>query len=126
MTIDEIRAIVARCTYKPGWQLIVHANSDGSRPYLQLHVTAAICSVSLEPCEWKSAKHYLSEFMCKQELVGVCFKAIQQAEEHELREFFRYRGVRIFNPHIDPDALVSVAHIEDTRAEPMLMKEGQP
>lgn len=120
MSLEEICEVVARCTYKPGWAL--HVNDDG-RPYLQVHVTGGVCSVSGLPTDWRGAKHYLSSFMCKQELVGVCFKAIQQAEEHELREFFRYRGVRIFNPHIDPDALATVAHIEDVRAHAMTMKE---
>lgn len=120
MNLEEIRSVVARCTYKPGWDFKVFW--DG-RAYLQLHVTGSLCAVSLQPTVWHSAKHYLSEFMCKQELVGVCFKAVQQAEEHELREFFRYRGARIFNPHIDPDALVAVAGVENTRQDPMMMKE---
>ncbi len=28
---------------------------------------------------------------------------------HEVREWFRYRGASIFNPHLDPDVLADVA-----------------
>lgn len=121
MTLDEIREVVGLCQYKPGWSFAVV--DDKSRLYLQINCESSVCAVDGTPTTWRSAKHYLSEFMCKQELVGVCFKAVQQAEEHELREFFRYRGARIFNPHIDPDALVTVAGIENTRTNPMLMTE---
>lgn len=126
MTLDEIGKIVALCTYKPGWSLqVFQEKCINGRMYLKVDVNGGVCSVSGQPVDWRGAKHTLSPFMCKQEIVGVCFKAIQQAEEHELREFFRYRGVRIFNPHIDPDALVTVAHIEDVRQNPMSLEEGQ-
>lgn len=120
MNIDEMRSIVALCQYKPGWDFVLH--DEHPRPYLQLDVVS-MCSVTYGPTRWRSAKHYLSQHMCKQELVGACFLAVKQAEEHELREFFRYRGARIFNPHIDPDALVGIAEVENTRTNPMMMTE---
>ena len=66
--------------------------------------------------------------MCRQEVVGVVFSAIEKAELHEMREFFRYRGASIYNPHIDPDVLVAVAKKASSfnmRENAMSMTEGE-
>jgi hypothetical protein len=100
-------------TYKPGWVIIL--GYDGNRPYLQAEVGAE-SDLTLDPTgkssgrtPWKSGKRYLSYHMCRQEVVGAVFGLIKDAEEHEMREWFRYKGRSIFNPHIDPDVLVEVA-----------------
>ena len=64
--------------------------------------------------------------MCRQEVVGAAFSLIKDAEEHELREWFRYCGAAIFNPHLDPDALARLARevtCFNLRADPMGMAE---
>jgi hypothetical protein len=43
------------------------------------------------------------------ELVQRVFLAVQQFEEHELRESFFYKGAAIFSPHLDCEALVKAA-----------------
>lgn len=106
MTHHELAILVSRCTYKPGWGL--HLVLDGQRPYVQLHATTP-CSVTGVPTPWKSGKTYLSLHMCKQEVIAAVYGAIEKAELHEIREFFRYKGASIFNPHLDPDVLAEVA-----------------
>lgn len=102
----EINNIVRNCTYKPGWyiEFVFQAN----RPYIQIQATT-LDSVTHTPITWKSGKTYLSEFMCRQEIVSAVYAAIEKAELHEIREFFRYKGASIYNPHLDPDILVEVA-----------------
>ena len=127
MTYIDIIEIVKSITYKPGWTIAL--GHDGHRPFVQLTVTApaaaAVCAQSGEPAEWKSAKHYLSSHMCRQEIVGVVFTAIKQAEEHEMREWFRYRGASIFNAHLDPDKLAEFAGRKENfqfRDDPMVTR----
>lgn len=109
MNIHQILHIVSQVTYKPNWCFRVKREGDRSgRPYIQVEVTDTLDSVTGEATWWRGGKHYLSFHMCRQEVVGVCYKAIQEAEVHEMREWFRYRGASIYNPHIDPDALVEV------------------
>ncbi|KVK62672.1 hypothetical protein L905_19065 [Agrobacterium sp. TS43] len=65
--------------------------------------------------------------MCRQEVVGVVFGLIKDAELHETHEWFRYRGASIYNPHLDPDALVNLARKASsfvTRDNAMTMTEG--
>ena len=107
MVVEQMQALVASITYKPGWELKL--KHDGSRPYLQVHVANGIDSLTGEPVAWVSGKRWLSEFMTAQEIVGSAFALIKDAELHEVHEFFRYKGASIYNPHINPDVLVEVA-----------------
>ena len=107
MNNDEMRTLIESITYKPNWNIIFMANAE--RSYIQLEVTNSIDSVSRETCEWKSGKRFTSEHMCRQEIIGLVYGLIENAEIHEMREWFRYRGASIYNPHLDPDVLVEVA-----------------
>lgn len=107
MNISDMQQLIAQITYKPGWSLSLHVDA-GDRPYLQIEATT-LDSCTLQPTTWRSGKTYLSVFMCRQEIVSAVYGAIEKAELHEIREFFRYKGASIFNPHLDPDVLAQVA-----------------
>jgi hypothetical protein len=101
--------IVQAITYKPGWYVELHVTRDARPPYIQISVANAICASTGVPAPWKSGKRYLSQHMCRQEIVGAVFALIKDAEMHEVHEWFRYRDASIFNPHLDPDVLAEVA-----------------
>lgn len=48
---------------------------------------------------------YVSPHAVPSEIVQTGFLAVKTAEEHEMRERFSYRGVAVFGPHFDLDAL---------------------
>jgi hypothetical protein len=106
LTFEQMQQIVGEITYKPGWTITL--STDGHRPYLQIGATT-LDSVTQEIVPWRGAKAYLSPHMCRQEVVSEVFHLIERAELHEMREFFRYRGASIYNPHLDPDVLVPIA-----------------
>lgn len=123
LTIEQMKSLVEACTYKPGWEIIF--DNDGERPFVQIAATT-LCSVSGEASAWKSGKTYLSPYMCRQEVVSAVYGAIEKAELHEVREFFRYKGASIFNPHLDPDVLAEVAKKKESfnmRDNAMTMEE---
>jgi hypothetical protein len=60
-------------------------------------------------------KAYLSPRMSKSELTRLIFGLFKAYEEHECREFFKWRGRAIFGPHVDSDALWEVAERFDYR-----------
>lgn len=111
MTLIEMMELVNACTYKPGWKIRLVINEP--RPYIQIS-TVTLCSIDLKPMAWKSAKTFVSNHMCKQEVVAAVYNAIERAELHECREFFRYRGASIFNPHLCPDALANLARKKES------------
>ncbi|KDR87701.1 MULTISPECIES: hypothetical protein [Agrobacterium] len=133
MTWDEMLTLVGACTYKPGWSIALHREPGSARAYVQLSISeasdASLDSVKRDGTRtpWKSGKRYLSPHMCRQEVVGVVFGLIKDAELHETHEWFRYRGASIYNPHLDPDALVNLARKASsfvTRDNAMTMTEG--
>lgn len=113
VTRSEMTEIARACSYKPGWKIVLGMDD---RMYIQLAVdeTAEASTESAGPnkgkrAPWKSGKRYLSPFMCRQEVVGVIFGLIKDAEMHEVSEWFRYKNASIFNQHLDPDVLVGIA-----------------
>lgn len=118
MTLEEMHNIVSQITYRPGWTIILGRDKASPswgkhRPFIQIEVSteseASLSPFTGEREAWKSGKHYLSHHMCRQEIVGAVFGAIKAAEEHEMKEWFRYKGASIYNPHLDPDALADLA-----------------
>ena len=125
MNYSEITAIVDDINYKPDWRIINYKSPEG-RPYIQITVMRAMDSVTKELTAYRSAKAYLSSHMCRQEIVGAVYGLIQATEMHEMREWFRYQGVSIYNPHIDPDVLVEVGRYQrnfNVRRNAMSMEE---
>lgn len=129
MTPLEMLHVVKQITYKPGWVILF---VPGERSYVQLAVSlesdASLDSVKRDGTRtpWKSGKRYLSEHMCRQEIVGVVFSLIKDAEMHEVHEWFRYKNASIYNPHLDPDVLAEVARKRSsfvTRENAMSMDE---
>jgi hypothetical protein len=57
----------------------------------------------------KGGKAYVSEFATDDEIVKKIFGLCMSYVEHETREGFKWKGRRIFNPHLDLNALWSVA-----------------
>lgn len=120
--------IIDQITYKQGWYF--RTGIEDNRMWVQVGVTEN-AEISYDPIEgkrvaWRGAKHYLSLHMCRNEIVGIVFHAIERAEMHEVREWFRYKRRAIFNPHLDPDALVELASKAanfNTRENAMTMEE---
>ena len=131
MDIEQISNIVDEITYKPNWDIALYAipiSPEQYSLYIQLEVFNQIDSVTRKTTSWKSGKRYLSEFMCRQEIVGAVYGLIETAEIHEMREWFRYKGASIYNPHIDPDKLAELASKKENfncRQNAMSMEENQ-
>lgn len=125
----EFAEILGQIAYKPGWYF--RNGIEDGRMWVQVGVTQeaeiAFDPIAGEKVPWRGAKHFLSPHMCRQEIVGTVLHAIERAEMHEIREWFRYKGRSIYNPHLDPDALVEVAKYArnfNTRDNAMTMNDG--
>lgn len=114
--LASIQNIVEHIRYKPGWVLrfLIDFKRAGA-PYLRWEFDST-CAKTDVPNTVFGRKWYLSEHMTKSEVVQTALMAALTAEEHECREFFRYKGKRIFGPHIDIYALMEVCNREDVRS----------
>jgi hypothetical protein len=64
----------------------------------------------------RGGKAYLTPHMPAGELAQIAFGLGKGYTEHEFREAFKWRGRRIFGPHIDPEALWGIAERTTYRA----------
>jgi hypothetical protein len=52
-------------------------------------------------------KWFVSQHCKKSDVIRTAFKAVSTWAEHEAREAFQYKDVRVFSPHLNVDQLVS-------------------
>jgi hypothetical protein len=108
MTLDGVRGIV---TYGvtlgvPGWEFRVGEMGDGF--FLQVRIPEA---GQFAGCR----KWYVSSHATLSEVVQTAFLAVRVAQEHELREQFKYGGKAIFGPHYNVNALAALEIPHDVR-----------
>lgn len=107
MNLPEMRELVA-CVDFRDWDIDVL--QDGTRPYLQVSFQAEDnYDIDTEIRLQSGRKWFLSRYMTRSEIVQTAFKAIISAVEHEAREEFTYKGVAIYGPHFDVEALHELA-----------------
>lgn len=113
MTIS-VSKVVAQINYKEGWVIDMGMCDVTCRTYIQWSFYGKCVKtgeVKRQPCR----KWWLSAFMTESEIVQTALAAALQAEEHECREFFSYKGKRLFQPHISIYALMDACETEDAR-----------
>ena len=101
-TIESIKAVIADCQYND-WMFRVDTN-EGGTPYVQVLFKDKDRITGKEEIQ-RCRKWMLSYHMGNSEVVRTVFQAIQGAVAHEVNEAFKYKGTRIFNPHMDYDEL---------------------
>ena len=110
MTFEETAQILFEIQYKD-WDFVLY---QGSPMWLQVQFKTRHCTTGEEYVA-KGRKWFLSPHMVKSEIVGTVFKAVLTAEEHEVRECFKWKGKAVYNPHIDVEALASVCETVEVR-----------
>lgn len=105
-TLEEIKEIVQKIHFS-NWEFVVKEKNNV--PYLQIQFMGA-CNDSGEVQRQYCRKWQLSYFMVTSEIVRTAYKAVLAAVEHEASENFYYKNCRIFNPHVDVEALVDISN----------------
>lgn len=102
--------------YKPGYRLLLKPDTPemGSRWYFQVEADR-VDAITGQPGVGRGGKAYLSPHACRSELVQTAFGLFKAYEEHEAREFFKYRGRRVFGPHLHVEALWAIAEMTEVR-----------
>lgn len=102
MNRSELDAIINDITYKD-WSIYVDEKNTNWYLYVAFLADGDI---------QKGRKWYVSPHSTRSEVVQTALLAILTAEEHEARETFRYKGAKIFGPHIDVDFLVESVKVK--------------
>ena len=113
MNFEEIEALVKRVNY-PGFDIRVSIGHGGwfvQATFLSHDSTGAVAEMVTQ---W-TRRWLLSPYMTKSEVVQTVFKMVMTANEHEVRENFKYNGRAIFGPHHDVDVLWYAVNSLDKR-----------
>lgn len=103
-TLESVKTIVANCSFND-WTFFVGLDPENdNRIYVQV-LFKDKDRITGEDSIQRCRKWYLSAHMVNSEVVRTAFKAVEAAVIHETQEAFKYRGVRVYNPHMDLDAL---------------------
>lgn len=106
LTFAEAVEIVAKVQYKPGWRF--HVSSYQSYPapicYLQIIFTAPDVRTGIPGNIAGIVWPFHAELYDEKQLLGLALQAVLHCEDHEAREFFRYDGKQIYDPHAEPKA----------------------
>lgn len=119
LELKDFAAILSNISYQRGHneKWILALNYDGPRPYFQVMGIGSKDPITGNLIDWTGRKWMLSPHMCVSEVIRTAFKAMQTAEEHELCEYFTYKGTAIYSPHRDVDSLVKIGNDIDSREE---------
>lgn len=114
---ERVKELLDRITYRSGYKIEVGQDDTyGDRTYFQI-----VCwrpDTHTGSYSWGyGGKRYLSQHMTDSEIFRQIFGACASYEEHEVREGFKVDGKRVFGPHIDVNALATVADELDVRSE---------
>jgi hypothetical protein len=103
-TLETIKSIVSNVSFND-WTFRVDTNADDS-PYLQVLFIDKDRITGAEEIQ-RCRKWQLSYYMVNSEVVRTAFKAVEAAMLHEVQEAFKYKGARVYNPHVDLDSLAA-------------------
>jgi len=98
VNVDELRAELARYTYKPGWRLTI-APHTGFGAVLHVGYDAPDSRTPGETARIES-RHVIDPWDAEH-LAEFVAQALRQAEMHELAEWLRYDGVMVDDPHAE-------------------------
>lgn len=106
MKRQELVAILEQCSHKD-WRLIIGAlNSDDpwEQDFVRFHwYYTPTCSKTGDKLYLHAPVHRASVHWDERTVIHEVRESIQEIYRHEADEFFRYKGVMIFDPHIgDP------------------------
>ena len=129
----ELQAICDSITLGDGWTvealdytpkgLAAHAaRFDASVEFapiwfLRIRCDKGTCNVTGDDLSWRGRKWYVSQYSTNSEVVQTALKAYLTALEHEAREKFKWKGVAVFDPHLDLQALGDAINCGDIRQD---------
>lgn len=94
MKHEEILAVLGNIRYK-NWFFELYSKPVEYTLRISWFDTCSVTGVK----EIQHSREWLLDTLTEDGIVQTVFKAIANAEEHEVRERFRYKGKRVFNPH---------------------------
>lgn len=98
------------------WDFIVGEMGDGFSLQVRFLARENDNDTSGMLSRQRGRKWHLSRFMTEGEVLRTALRAVLDAQEHEAREQFTYKGKALFGPHLATEALLQVAGTTEYRS----------
>lgn len=100
-TYEEIQDLLAKVKYK-NWELRVIEKTEESILCQWIFHAKDNDHPETEQLERQACrKWYISRFSTESEIIRTAYKAVKEAEAHEVDENFTFAGIRLYDPHVD-------------------------
>lgn len=113
MTDAELRKILSKVEYR-NWEWKLGNMNEGF--YIQAQFQARNANTGVFEAQ-TGRKWYLSSFATPSEVIQTALLAILVATEHEVREEFKYNGVKVFGPHHNLNDLAVAIQLKTVRED---------
>ncbi len=108
LSLEEVRAVLAEVSYRD-FEIGVEERAGGYEIRLRRVEPDADTGV---PAVQLGRRWPIERTSTRGEIVQTALLAALTWEEHAVREDFRYRGARVFGPHLDVDRLATLAGLD--------------
>lgn len=99
MRFDELKEILKTISYKPGWGFHLYKETDDLCTF-RISWAAKNCGSPEDDIVITNSKMFkLEEMKSEKKFLSFVEERIFAAEEHEFREWFKYKSVQIYDPH---------------------------
>jgi hypothetical protein len=105
MTFSEIQQIIRECSFP---EYTLNAIEIGDEGFLIRANYEEECTVTGKVETQYTREWFVPYSSTKSQVVATCFKLIMTSMEHKTREWFKYRGKAIYQPHYDVDTLAAL------------------
>jgi hypothetical protein len=115
VTREEFARVVQAIEYKPGWRFLVDLHWDRPSHWCVTVRVQAEVTNAYPPHEKATMQsgysvsdaelHHMDEDRAMRRVYSI----LSHMEIHELREFFKYKGVRPFDPHNGGESVMAAA-----------------
>ena len=101
--------VLCNIQYKPGWALQYVRGATWTTLWWSF-IAPDYTKPGAPMTEWQAREwRVLNDEATEDSLVKTALAAALQAEEHECREAFTYKGVRLFDPHLTVQKFMEAA-----------------
>lgn len=114
MTLRELRELVGRLSYRPGWAMQVEEFAEGFWTGPRVVITAMLAD-TYNPARMAEFRAYASlpplDYLTEELALLAIGGALKEAEIHESREWFKLDGKIIDDPHAEQRAAVALPRL---------------
>lgn len=124
-TFEEVKDIVNQIAFKDRLFRLIEKKKDDVFLLQMQYIEADVKTGKLT--KQNTRKWHITPWMTESEIVQTCLKCVLTSQEHIGREHFKYKGYKLYGPHMDVQDLIHViqqGELRESRRDPPAPEAG--